>query len=62
MEAGIGRYRLQAATYALALEATLGRRVVACMFVFVSGGHAREREIDDLEEAKEEVRRLLAGR
>jgi len=60
IDAALGRYRLQAATYALALEETLPRPVTSCVFVFLSGGVARQRQIDDLEDAKNEVRRLLA--
>jgi ATP-dependent exoDNAse (exonuclease V) beta subunit len=61
VEATLGRYRLQGATYALALEETLHARVAACVFVFVSGGVARERTVDDLDAAKEEVRALLGA-
>jgi ATP-dependent exoDNAse (exonuclease V) beta subunit len=63
VDATLGRYRLQGATYALALEATLGQPVAACVFVFVSGGVPRERTIagTDLDAAKDEVRRLLAA-
>jgi ATP-dependent helicase/nuclease subunit A len=61
VEASLGRYRLQGATYVLALEETLHRPVARCVFVFVSGGGPREREIDDLDGAKDEVRALLGA-
>ena len=59
IDALLERYRLQGATYSLALEETLGRPVIRCVFVFLAGGSARERAIDDLDAAKEDVRRLL---
>ncbi len=55
----VARYRLQGAAYALALQETLDRPVVRCVFVFVSTGVAREREIDNLPAAIEEVRQVL---
>ena len=60
IDAAVARYRLQAAAYALALETSLGRPVAGCRFVFVSGGHARERAVDDLPQAICEVRSLIA--
>jgi ATP-dependent exoDNAse (exonuclease V) beta subunit len=63
VDATLGRYRLQGATYALAIEETVGRPVAACVFVFVSGGTPRERSLDgaELEAAKDDVRRLLTA-
>ena len=63
VDATLGRYRLQGATYALAVEQTVGRPVAECVFVFVSGGVPRERTVAgaDLDAAKDEVRRLLAA-
>jgi ATP-dependent exoDNAse (exonuclease V) beta subunit len=63
IDATLGRYRLQGATYALALEQTVGRPVSACVFVFLSGGVPRERSLAgaDLDAAKDDVRRLLTA-
>ncbi len=55
----VARHRLQGAAYALALETALGRPVNACRFLFLSGGMAREREIEDLGEAMADVRGIL---
>jgi ATP-dependent exoDNAse (exonuclease V) beta subunit len=59
VDAAVGRYRLQGATYAVALEHTLGRPVAAVRFVFTSGGGpsaaAVERDVHDLAAAKAEV-------
>jgi ATP-dependent exoDNAse (exonuclease V) beta subunit len=54
------RYRLQAATYALALEEVTGRPVTRAVFLFLSGATARESDVADLEAAKAEVRAVLA--
>ncbi|MCH8066041.1 MAG: PD-(D/E)XK nuclease family protein, partial [Chloroflexi bacterium] len=61
VEAAVQRYRLQGATYALALQEALGQPVARCVFIFVQPGRAREREIDDLPAAIAEVRQVLAG-
>jgi len=61
IDAAVSRYRLQAAAYALALERSLGRAIVGCRFVFVSGGRARERAVADLPGAMAEVEGLLKG-
>jgi ATP-dependent helicase/nuclease subunit A len=60
LDVAADRYRLQAATYALALEANLGRRVSRAVFVFCRPDGAVEREVGDLSAAIEEVR-ALAG-
>ncbi len=64
----VARYRLQGASYALALETVTGERVARCVFLFLRGaarareaGGAQEREITDLRAAIEEVRALLAA-
>ncbi|MEL7210373.1 MAG: PD-(D/E)XK nuclease family protein, partial [Actinomycetota bacterium] len=57
----VGRYRLQAATYAVALEQVTGRRVGECRFVFATDGDAIERTVADLDEAKREVLDRLAA-
>jgi ATP-dependent exoDNAse (exonuclease V) beta subunit len=59
VDATVGRYRLQGAAYALAIEHTLQRDVAAVRFVFTSGGLAVERALDDLTAAKAEVRSVL---
>jgi ATP-dependent helicase/nuclease subunit A len=53
------RYRLQAATYALALERTLGRPVARAVFVFCRPDGAIEREVTDLRAAIDDVRALV---
>ncbi|HEV2360915.1 MAG TPA: PD-(D/E)XK nuclease family protein, partial [Acidimicrobiales bacterium] len=56
------RYRLQGATYALALQTALGRPVARCVFVFLrAAGGAEERSVEDLPAAVEEVRRLVSS-
>jgi len=52
------QYRLQAATYAFALQATLQRAVRRAVFVLCHPDGAEEREITDLGEAISEVERL----
>jgi ATP-dependent helicase/nuclease subunit A len=59
LDAAMGRYRLQAAAYALALEATLGRPVARAVFVFARLGAAVEREVTDLPAAVAEARQLV---
>jgi ATP-dependent helicase/nuclease subunit A len=54
-DTAVERYRLQAATYALALETTLGRSVARAVFVFCRADGAIEREVTDLKAAIEEV-------
>ncbi len=54
-------YRLQLATYALALEVSLGRPVAGAVLLFVSGPAPRARPIEDLPGAVAEVRRVLAA-
>jgi ATP-dependent helicase/nuclease subunit A len=60
LETAADRYRLQAATYALALETTLGRPVSRAVFVFCRPDGAVEREVTDLRAAVDEVRALVA--
>ena len=59
VDAAVGRYRLQGATYAVAIEHTVQRPVAAVRFVFVSGGGAVERDVDDLPAAMAEVVALV---
>jgi ATP-dependent helicase/nuclease subunit A len=60
LDTAVDRYRLQAATYALALEVTLDRPVARAVFVFCRLDGAVEREVADLRVAIEDVR-VLAG-
>ena len=55
------RYRLQAATYALALEAVTGREVTRAVFLFLGRGGAVESDVTDLAVAKAEARAVLSG-
>jgi ATP-dependent helicase/nuclease subunit A len=61
LDAAVGRYRIQGAAYAVALESVLGRPVERCVFVFARPGGAVERVIDDLAAAREEVLTRLAS-
>jgi ATP-dependent helicase/nuclease subunit A len=62
LEAAMARYRLQGAAYALALQTTLGRPVVRCVFVFAAPAGPRERAVGDLAGAVEDVRAELRRR
>jgi ATP-dependent exoDNAse (exonuclease V) beta subunit len=53
------RYRLQAATYALAIEAVTDRSVTRASFLFLGTSGAIEATVDDLEAAKAEARAVL---
>jgi ATP-dependent exoDNAse (exonuclease V) beta subunit len=53
------RYRLQAATYALAIEAVTGRSVSRAMFLFLGTKGAVESEVADLDAAKADARAVL---
>jgi ATP-dependent exoDNAse (exonuclease V) beta subunit len=60
LAAKVARYRLQGATYALALATATGRPVTRCVFVFLAPDGAQEREVSDLPRAVADVRALLA--
>ncbi len=60
LDAAVSRYAVQGAAYAVALEATLGRPVVRCVFVFARTTGAVERDIVDLEAATADVRSRIA--
>ncbi len=60
LEAALTRYTPQGATYALAIEEALGRRVGRCVFVFAAPGRAREKEVADLRAAIEQVRERIS--
>jgi ATP-dependent helicase/nuclease subunit A len=53
------RYRLQAATYALAVEAVTGVAVTRSWFLFLGSSGAIESSVDDLDVAKAEARAVL---
>ena len=56
----VARYRIQGATYAVALEQVTGQAVVECRFLFVGPDGVIEASIEDLDDATDEVRQLLA--
>jgi len=55
----VARYRLQGASYAVALEAATGTPVVECVFLFLTPGRAVARAIADLPAATAAVRARL---
>jgi ATP-dependent exoDNAse (exonuclease V) beta subunit len=57
----VARYRLQGASYAVALEQATGTAVAECVFLFLGADEARERAVSDLPAAMREVRALLAA-
>jgi len=57
IDEAMGRYRLQGAAYALALEEALERQVGRCVFVFVQP--RQERVIEDLAGAMDDVRHAI---
>ena len=61
LDAKAARYRLQGASYAVALELATGERVAECVFLFLGEREARERTVSDLPQAMAEVRALLAA-
>ena len=61
LDAKVARYRLQGATYALALEAATGQPVTRCVFVFLGDDGAEERDVSDLPQATRDVAALLAA-
>ena len=58
LDHAIDQYRLQAATYALALQTALHRPVARAVFVQCQPGGAVERVVDDLSGAVAEVEQL----
>jgi ATP-dependent helicase/nuclease subunit A len=55
-----GRYRLQGASYALAVEQALGRPVASCTFLFLAPSGAVAERLPDLSAAVTEARDLLS--
>ena len=61
LDTKVTRYRLQGASYAVALEQATGEPVAECVFVFLGGDEARELAVSDLAEAMREVRAALGA-
>lgn len=61
VDAKLDRYELQAASYAVALEAVTGQTVSECRFVFCRPAGAIERTVRDLPAAKARVIGVLSG-
>jgi ATP-dependent helicase/nuclease subunit A len=61
LDAKVARYRLQGASYALALEGATGEKVSRCVFLFLGTDGSEERAVNGLPRAVGEVRALLAG-
>jgi ATP-dependent exoDNAse (exonuclease V) beta subunit len=61
LEEKLARYRLQGASYALALELATGEPVTRCIFLFLDDAGAEARAVIDLPTAIDEVRALLAA-
>ena len=59
LDAKLDRYRLQGAGYALALEPILDKPVTRCVFVFLRPDGAIEREVRDLDDARDRARQIL---
>jgi ATP-dependent exoDNAse (exonuclease V) beta subunit len=61
LDGRVAHYRIQGASYALAVSAATGEAVVRVTFVFLTPTGAVERHLDDLEVAVTEVRTLVAA-
>jgi ATP-dependent helicase/nuclease subunit A len=59
LDDALARYRLQGASYALAVAQATGEPVVRCVFLFLGRDGAREIEVNDLGAAVETVRSHL---
>jgi ATP-dependent exoDNAse (exonuclease V) beta subunit len=59
IDAKLAAYELQGASYAVAVEAVVGRPVIDCRFVFCGTKGAVERSVADLDGLKQSVRGLL---
>ncbi|HXY92623.1 MAG TPA: 3'-5' exonuclease, partial [Acidimicrobiia bacterium] len=59
LDAKVARYRLQGASYALALSEATGEPVARCVFLFLGTERAEARDVTDLARAVEEVRAIL---
>ncbi|MGA7420653.1 MAG: PD-(D/E)XK nuclease family protein, partial [Acidimicrobiales bacterium] len=60
LDRAVERYRLQGATYALAVHRALGVPVARCVFLFLRADGAVAREVHDLDGAMAEVDALVA--
>ena len=60
LDRAVERYRLQGATYALAVHRALGVPVARCVFLFLRADGAVAREVHDLDGAMAEVEALVA--
>ncbi|NNE72154.1 MAG: UvrD-helicase domain-containing protein, partial [Acidimicrobiales bacterium] len=58
VDAKMAHYRLQGATYALAVAQTTGRPVIDCVFVFAGPNQVFERRVTDLDDAMAQVRSI----
>ena len=61
LDAKLVRYRLQGASYALALERATGEPVDRCVFLFLTPGGAVHRDVAALGEAMAEVQAVMAS-
>ena len=61
LDRAVNRYRLQGATYALAVHRALGVPVARCVFLFLRADGAVAREVHDLDEAMGEVEALVVN-
>jgi ATP-dependent exoDNAse (exonuclease V) beta subunit len=61
LAAKLERYRLQGASYALAVERAAGEPVRRCVFLFLEPGRATVREVADLAGAMRDVQGLVVG-
>jgi ATP-dependent helicase/nuclease subunit A len=59
LDRAVERYRLQGATYALAVQRALGVAVTRCVFLFLRADGAVARDIDGLDAAMSEVEFLV---
>jgi ATP-dependent exoDNAse (exonuclease V) beta subunit len=60
LDTRLARYRTQGGAYALAVEAATGEPVARVVFVFLTPSGAAERELDDLDVCRDEVRAAIA--
>jgi ATP-dependent helicase/nuclease subunit A len=61
LDAKLARYRLQGATYALAVQQATGEPVVRCVFLFLREDSAVAREVTDLAGAIDDVRAAVSS-
>ncbi len=61
IDAKLAAYELQGASYAVALEAATGRRVVECRFVFCQPNRVVERSVSDLPAVMARVHAVVGG-